>query len=119
VRAHDLHIRISPADDAHMRTSLDPLDLENAICEVAHVAAITRFYVSEYSGADDRIVTVVSHVAKMQRRFGRLFTGPPNLNPASSSGNNRKGRRLEGGFRAALFHLGVSVEIHCSSRRFD
>jgi hypothetical protein len=72
----------SSADDAH--TSLD---LENAICELAHVAAITRFYVSEGSGADDRIVTVVSHVANMAEALREAFyAGPPNLNPASSSG---------------------------------
>jgi hypothetical protein len=74
----------SSADGAHMRTDLD---LENAICELAHVAAITRFYVSEGSGADDCIVTVVSHVANMAEALREAFyAGPPNLHPASSSG---------------------------------
>ena len=43
-------------------------DLEPAICELAHIAAITRFYVSECSDRAidaDRIITVISHVADM------------------------------------------------------
>jgi hypothetical protein len=70
----------SPADDAHMRTSLD---LENAICELAHVAAITRLWVSEGSGADDCIVTVVSHVANMAEALREAFYAGSNSNPAS------------------------------------
>ena len=62
------------------------LDLESAICELAHVAAITRFYVSEGSGADDCIVTVVSHVANMAEALREAFYAGSNSNPASSSG---------------------------------
>jgi hypothetical protein len=49
------------------------LDLESAICELAHVAAITRFYVSECSGADDCTVTTVSHVANMAEALREAF----------------------------------------------
>jgi hypothetical protein len=59
--------------------------LEPAICELAHIAAITRFYVSEGSGADDRIVTVVSHVANMAEALREAFYAGSNSNPASSA----------------------------------
>jgi hypothetical protein len=60
------------------------LDLESAICELAHVAAITRFYVSEYSSTHanseedqrldaDRIVTAVSHLADMAEDVRKAY----------------------------------------------
>jgi|HubBroStandDraft_5_1064220.scaffolds.fasta_scaffold1202767_2 hypothetical protein len=59
------------------------LDLESAICELAHIAAISRFYVSEGSEADDRIVTVVSHVAYMAEAVREAFYAKSNSNPAA------------------------------------
>jgi hypothetical protein len=63
----------------------DPyLDLEPQICELAHIAAIARFYVSETSGPntgskedrdleDDRVVTAISHVAALAEDLRKAY----------------------------------------------
>ena len=71
-------------DAANSKKGHNLLDLESAICELAHVAAITRFYVSESGGVDDCIITTVSHVANMAEELREAFyAGLPNSNPAS------------------------------------
>jgi hypothetical protein len=52
-------------EDRYLRSYFE---LEPAICELAHIAAITRFYVSECSDTAleaDRITAAVAHVAGM------------------------------------------------------
>jgi hypothetical protein len=56
---------------------------EPAIGELAHVAAVVRYYVSEGSGSDDRTVTVVSYVANMAEALREAFYAGSNSNPAS------------------------------------
>jgi hypothetical protein len=51
-------------------------DLEPAICELAHISAITRFYVSECSDHAidaDRIITAISHVADMAEELRTAY----------------------------------------------
>jgi hypothetical protein len=51
-------------------------DLEPVICELAHIAAITRFYVSECSDTAleaDRIAAAVAHVAGMAEALREAY----------------------------------------------
>jgi hypothetical protein len=51
------------------------LDLEPMIYELAHMAAVVRFYVSECSGisVDDRLVTTVSYIANMAEGVAEAY----------------------------------------------
>jgi hypothetical protein len=63
-------------DHRYRRASSAYSGLEPAICELAHISAITRFYVSECSDhvADaDRIITAVSHVADLTEALREAY----------------------------------------------
>ena len=59
-------------------------DLEPQICELAHIAAIARFYVSETSGPNagskeeqelegDQVVTAISHLANLAEDLRKAY----------------------------------------------
>jgi hypothetical protein len=55
--------------------SKNDVDLEPMIYELAHMAAVVRFYVSECSGisVDDRLVTTVSYIANMAEGVAEAY----------------------------------------------
>jgi hypothetical protein len=55
--------------------SKNDVDLEPMIYELAHMAAVVRFYVSECSGISvgDRLVTTVSYIANMAEGVAEAY----------------------------------------------